>query len=538
MMALSRESSPKDRILYWACWGAILALAILFRVLPIRSGLPYSDYVDEGHVLHQTIDAFNNGNLNVSWYGLPALPAYCAGATLLLYGPFYQHFHGHRFQEDLPRDSSLPSSKQNYDFIAPVELLVAGRIATACLSIGAVILAGILAARLAGNHAGLLAMLVVAVCPALVTRASIVIVDTFATFFVLAVLYFCARIQAQAGKAIWRDVALAGLANGLAFASKYPAATVGVVVILTILMLPIQWGRRLRLFFPAAGGLVLGILLGAPMTLLKPVTVWRDIVANIKAYGWIPSQQGYFVQAISLSELGVPLLLAGSAGIILMWRQRTTRAVALGWICFAAILVASFMGQSFRPFRSLLPLVPPLCIAAAIAFSALIDWARRGAHPWPRVGLTVALIGGCVVSLGFSSFRQVHRRMMHRDTRIRAVDWLQQHASKEETVLGLGELAILPAEWKRLAARLTLVPWFEAADLLERQRFDYVVTGEFDLSYASDPKGWSDYRDRWKSKVSPLEVQATFGQVVTPVVPYLWRTNDERILILKGNGEN
>ena len=32
-----------------------------------------------------------------------------------------------------------------------------------------------------------------------------------------------------------------------------------------------------------------------------------------------------------------------------------------------------------------------------------------------------------------------------------------------------------------------------------------------------------------------MPVQADFGQVVTPVVPYLWRTNDERILILKGN---
>jgi hypothetical protein len=33
-------------------------------------------------------------------------------------------------------------------------------------------------------------------------------------------------------------------------------------------------------------------------------------------------------------------------------------------------------------------------------------------------------------------------------------------------------------------------------------------------------------------KVSALPVQAEFGQVVTPVMPYLWRTNDERILIL------
>jgi hypothetical protein len=176
-----------------------------------------------------------------------------------------------------------------------------------------------------------------------------------------------------------------------------------------------------------------------------------------------------------------------------------------------------------------------LCIAAAIAFSDLIDWARSGAYPWLRSGVTVALIGGCVASLGFSSFRQVQRRMAHKDSRIQAVDWLQQHATKEATVLGIRELSILPAEWKRIAARSTVVPWFEAADLLERERFDYIVTGELDLRYASDPNGWSAYLDRWKAKVSLLPVQADFGQIVTPVVPYLWRTNDERILILKGN---
>ena len=535
MMVASRESFPKGRIVSWMCWGAILAVAILFRILPIRSGLPYSDYIDEGHVLHQTIDAFNNRSLDVYWYGLPALPAYCAGAALLSYGGFYHHFHGHRFQKDLPHERDLPTSKQNYDFIAPVELIVAGRIVTACLSIASVILAGIFAARLANGRAGLLAMLLVAVCPALVTRASIVIVDTFATFFVLVVLYLCARIQAEASKPVWRDLALAGLATGLAFASKYPAASVGMAVVATILMLPVQWRRRLRLFFPAAGGFVLGILLGAPMTFLKPITVWRDIMANLRDYGSIQSPQGYFVQAISMLELGAPLLLVGSVGIILMLRQRKTRAVALGWIFFAAVLMALFMNQSFRPFRSFLSLVPLLCIAAAIAFSDLIDWARRGAHSWLRVGATVALIAGCVFSLGVSSFRHVQRRMAHQNSRIQAVDWLRQHATKEETVLGIRELMILPDEWKRIAARSTVIPWFEAADLLERQQFDYIVTGEFDLRYASDPKAWSAYQEGWKAKVSILPVQAGFGQIVTPVVPYLWRTNDERILILKGN---
>src|SRR6266550_1001062 len=126
-MVLLRESFSKSR-LYWCCWGAILGLAMLFRTLPIQSGLPYSDYVDEGHVLHQTIDAFNNRSLDVYWYGLPALPAYCAGAALISYRGLYHHSHGHRFQEDLPREQNLASSNQNYDFITPVELIVAGRI--------------------------------------------------------------------------------------------------------------------------------------------------------------------------------------------------------------------------------------------------------------------------------------------------------------------------------------------------------------------------------------------------------------------------
>ena len=533
-MLLSRESSSKDRVLYWICWGAILVVAILFRVLPIRSGLPYIDYVDEGHVLHQTIDAFNNRNLDVYWYGLPALPAYCAGAVLFSYSKVYQHLHGRRFQKDLPREPG-PTTTTNYDFIAPVELIVSGRLATACLSIATVILAGVFAARLAGDGARFLAMLLVAVCPALVTRASIVIVDTFATFFALVVLFLCARLLMEGRKPAWREVALAGIASGLAFASKYPAASVGAAVIATILMLPLPWRRRLRLLFAAAGGFALGILLGAPMTFFKPGIVWRDVRANLRDYATIHSPEGYFVQAISTFELGVPLLLVGSAGIILLLQQRKTRGVALGWICFAAVLMAAFMGQPFRPFRSFLPLVPPLCIAAAIAFSHLIDWARRGKKAWLRSGVIVALITGSIASLGFSSFRQVQRRLAHQDTRIRIVDWLWQHATKEETVLGIRELAILPAEWERISARCTVIPWFEASDLLERQRFDYIVTGDFDLRYATDPGAWSAYRDRWNAKVSTLPVQVDVGQVVTTVVPYLWRTNDERILILKGN---
>jgi hypothetical protein len=221
----------------------------------------------------------------------------------------------------------------------------------------------------------------------------------------------------------------------------------------------------------------------------------------------------------------------------MLWKP-STRNAAVSWMVFALLLVLAFVSSSFRPFRNLLPLVPLLCIAAALLCIWLTEYLEgRDRRPAFVSWLVPALVLLVALSLAWSSTRHLQSRMQHIDTRVRAIDWLHQHAAKEATVLGIRELAILPAEWKRIAARATVVPWFEAAALLERQRFDYIVIGEFDLRYATDPNAWSAYRDRWNVKTSSLRVEASFGQVVTPVVPYLWRTNDERILILRGNAE-
>lgn len=48
-------------------------------------------------------------------------------------------------------------------------------------------------------------------------------------------------------------------------------------------------------------------------------------------------------------------------------------------------------------------------------------------------------------------------------------------------------------------------------ELLQRQRFDYIVTGEFDLRYASDPNACAAYRDSWQERLAILPVQADFG---------------------------
>ena len=514
-------------------WLALLALAATLRFGPIGSGLPYIDYVDEGYVLHQAIDLLNQRTLDTGWYIYPTLPAYLTAAALIAEGPIYRRVHGHGFRKDLPRDDiGGTRQRDNYDLITPPELIVAGRLVTAALSLGTVLVAGLFATRLGGKTAGLIALLLTGVCPALISRASNVIVDTFATFFALLALFFCERMRS--GKPGSPTNALAaGVAAGLAFASKYTAGAVFIAVMVVIVALPVLRSLRARIGFLASAGLLIGIFLGAPATFFNLAGLARDLAVTSANYRIINSAPGYFGQAVLNSELGWPLAIAGCLGIGWMFRQKTTRSIALGWILFAGLLLAVLVGKPFQPFRNLLPLVPLLCIAAGIGFSHLIDWARQRPFSSPRLGAVVALICGCIVLSGFFSFRQVRQRMAHRDSRLQAIDWLRQHATNQDRVLGLRELAILPAEWRRLPAAVTVASWPETLDLLERERFDYVVTGEFDLRYATDPNRALAYRERWQAKISAMPVHAHFGQVVTQVVPYLWRTNDERILILK-----
>jgi hypothetical protein len=510
-------------------WLVLVGLAAFLRFAPIGSHLPYIDYVDEGHVLHPAIGILQAKTFDSSVYTYPPLTSYLTIAAIKVYSPIYRIIHHHKISKDFPADRDFHTPLgDNYDLITPPEIIWLGRLVAACLSVGTVILSGAIARRLGGARAGLFAMLFTALCPALVSRGSIISLDTTATFFVAAALYFCQRMRTSgegSENTAWRWAAAAGIASGFAFGGKFTAGAVFVAVLVTIAFLPVPRKSKALLAAIAGAGLFAGIFCAVPGAVLHPSGIAREISGISRFYQTIHSDTGYWSTAFSGGEIGVLLMIAGLAGIIWMLWDALTRRTALSWIAFGVLLLSAIVSSSFQPFRNVLPLVPPLCIAAAL----LLGRIRLASAPW-IVPVVVVVIG---LSLGWSSSVYCRNRMSHIDARVRAIDWLQQHASKEEKVLGIRELAVLPAEWKRVAAKLTIVSWSEAADLLEREPFDYVVTGEFDLRLAPDTDRWSAYLARWKERTAPLPVEASFGAVATPIVPYFWRTNDERILILR-----
>ncbi|HYJ06256.1 MAG TPA: phospholipid carrier-dependent glycosyltransferase [Chthoniobacterales bacterium] len=522
-------------------WLILLALAALLRFSPITSGLPYIDYVDEGHILHPAMGILKAKVFDSTVYTYPPLTSYLVVAAIKAYSPIYRMVHQRELVDDLPTDQELKTSLgDRYDLITPPEIIWLGRLVVGCLSIGTAILAGALARLLAGPGAGLLAMLFSSLCPALVSRGSNLALDPTGTFFVIAALYLCQRLRSAAGaaanRALWLSAASAGIASGLAFAGKFTAGAVFVAVLVTIVTLRITWKTKATLTVIAGAGLFLGVFCGVPAAVLHPEVVVGELHYITTFYQTIRSEHGYWQAAMSAGEIGGPLMMAGLAGMVWMLWNRTTREVAVSWIAFAILLFLGFASSSFKPFRNLLPLVPLLCIASALLCIWLSEFLKNRGQGAIRASVIVtALVFVISFSLGRATVRHVRWRMQRVDTRVQAIDWLQKHTTKEQTVLGLRETAILPAEWSRVAARTTVVSWFEAADLLDRERFDYVVAGEFNLRYAPDPNAWSAYLDRWKTLASPLPVEASFGRALTPIVPYLWRTNEEHILILKGN---
>ena len=509
---------------------AILMLAALLRFVSLGGGLPYIDYIDEGYVLHPVIELLQVRHFDSTRFTYPPLTSYLTIAAAKAYSPIYRLVRHRSLKADLPGEAAHTELGDDYDLIVPPEIIVLARLIVACLSVGIVILSGAIARKLAGARAALFAMLFTAVCPALVSRGSIAIIDTTAAFFAVAAIYFCQRLFVALdakGGAPWRDAFLAGAAAGFAFGGKYTVGVVFVAIIITMAALPRSFSSKARLLLVAGAGLLAGIFSSVPSAVIHPAKIVAELQSQAAFYQSIHSDQNFWQVARASSEIGIPLSIAGLLGLLWMGSNPETRRIVLAWLGFAAVLLGVVIWPTFHPFRNLLSLVPILCIAGAFLFERL---ARQFDH---RPALMIAVIILFAASLAWPSVRYVHTRIAHVDSRIQAIDWLQRNATKDAKILGVRELAILPSEWKRLPAHAVVVRWSDAAALLQEQHFDYLVTGNFDLRYLNDAARWSAYREQWTNLVAKMPEQASFGAIATPVVPYLWRTDDERVVILK-----
>jgi hypothetical protein len=170
-----KQHDRRSNRVFVASLLVVLLAAVGLRALPLTSGLPYPSYVDEHFVLRPAAGMIADRTWEPASYNYPPLTMYAtvaASAVLHILPGGGSVGAAARTTIDQPIASRIDST----------DLIVAGRLVVLIFSAGAVLLAALLALRLMGRRAAIIAALLTAAIPALVTRGAIVIVDTPAAF--------------------------------------------------------------------------------------------------------------------------------------------------------------------------------------------------------------------------------------------------------------------------------------------------------------------------------------------------------------------
>ena len=455
-------------------------------------------------------------------YLYPQFPGIAVKAAVCAYKPIYRAIHGHALSQDLSGPPDV------YDRLEPFEVLLIARTLSVVLGVTVVLLSGLFAKRLAGSSAGLVAALTAALVPALVLRGSIATVDSYATCLVLACMIFTERSRSSARPGVASFAA--GAMAGFAFASKYPAVVVLAAFLVTTLLEPLgmrEKGRRTAL---AGVGLVAGAVLAMPAL----VWHWREVVGAIRyqsvLYAQIKSPslaRQIFLSAepnvrYDRAELGFIFVAFTAAGLVLGLSSARLRPVFCGWLAFAGLALVIYSHQLYQPFRNLMPLVPPACIAVAVAF---VDLRRRTKRPhWAdMVGLLWV-----VVFLGVPLANYCRRRMELVDSRVEAMDWLATHVRNGDSSLIVRDLGFLNQELARLNPRPTVRWWEETASGIDELHPVFLVAG---ILMQEDGKPVD------VAKLQPVltgyVLRARYGEQPTVPIKGWWHGNRQVIYILE-----
>ena len=281
-----------------------------------------------------------------------------------------------------------------------------GRTLSALFDTGSVIFAGLIARRLAGRWAGLLAAAFVAVIPFEVQVAHFYAVDTPTLFFILVTLWACVALAQHAARhpasllttrkqiardslRLWLYGLLAGAALALAVASKVSAAPLLAPMALACVY---TWRRRgAEAAILAGSGMVAAAIIAFVATSPYALIDWKEFIAQVSEqtqlsqgkldYPYVRQFAGttpylYQLQQMILYDVGLPLSALGLAGlgwaISRIWRRWDDDwGIMLVWI----IPYFAIIGDAYTKFtRYMLPVFAPLAICGAGALVALAGW--------------------------------------------------------------------------------------------------------------------------------------------------------------------
>jgi 4-amino-4-deoxy-L-arabinose transferase-like glycosyltransferase len=412
----------------------ILAVAALLRFVAIGSGIPFNIGVDEPEIMSRVVHMMRSGDFNPHFFDYPGLYFYLqlgVAVVRFLVGATLGHWTA-------------------LDQVDAADFYLWGRALTALLGTLTVLLVYRIGMRWGARHAALAAGLM-AVMPLHVRESHYVLTDVPETFFVTLTLLLTlsAHERERAG-----SFAIAGAAAGLAAATKYPGGLVIIVPLIAVWMTLGTKPSRLTATLATIGGAAAAFLLAAPYTIL-------DLPAFLNGYAHLagyytpkrlaePAAVTYYKHLSRSMEWPAFLLVLGGLGLGAVRAFRGPGRVR--WtvtIAFPLLYFYFLSGQTLVFGRYLLPLIPFVCVLAAVGTVSGVSLLRRFDIPRaPRTAIIAAITAAALLPPAWQSLNFI--RTINRTSTIeQAHSWILSDIPAGATiVIETQALLLSPQKYK------------------------------------------------------------------------------------------
>lgn len=420
----------------WVLPG-ILAVAAWIRLWGITWGLPYPYHPDEGSILFHAL-GFGMGDLNPHWFRWPSLFMYVMFAVYVAYYVLGRAAGTFSAPPDLVR-SYLED---------PTPFWLLGRLMSAAAGVATVWITYLIARRVFGRAAGLIAAAFSAVVFLHVRDSHYATPDVVATLLATVSLLFAVRAcESGAG----RHLVASCLFAGLAASAKYPGILAGTASVAALVSMAVM--RRAALWMVPAGvaAAVFGFVAGTPYSVLSPAEFARDIAMQFTMVSETGASSSSF-SASGLQEMFVKTLGRGVgwvvlalavAGVLLPALRRggdsprdpgrpaptahhgSAAAQRIVLVSYVLCVLAVMSLITVKRSTYLTPILPPIAVLASLPLARMFGAGGARARPGSGAAAWAALV--LAIAVTATPAIRFDAALGAVDTRTQAKIWVERN---------------------------------------------------------------------------------------------------------------
>ncbi len=396
----------------------------MLRLYPVWFGLPYLNARPDETVAIGHAVAVMRGDFNPHFFHWPSLTFYVFAAIFTVISDAY--------------GAVVPTG-----VLSDAGYFIVARIVVALAGTATIVVLFHLGRRIADAWTGLAAATFLAVAVLHVRESHFAMTDVLMTLLVTGSLALLVHAldDTSGGPAAHRWFAAAGLVGGLAASTKYSAAAVIVAMAAVQLAWFVRSPRRVAdlnawtpsvIFIAAFAG---GFVLATPYAILDSRAFATDLgfdFTHLSTGHAVNVGRGWFYHLRYSLPYGVgPLTcLAAAAGVIPTVRLYGLRGLAVA--AFAVAFYASVGSGLTVFFRYILPLVPAVCLFAAVAVRLVAGWVASRTRLSAAAAMTILV--GLVAVWPLANSVRFDVLLARTDSRAMAGEWLRARVRPDDAL--------------------------------------------------------------------------------------------------------